>query len=175
MITAASPDHADKLYDLGASLVLDYHRASLWDVLPADSVHLVWDNYGADGTATLALPSLRAGGYYLSMAVGHFAPWQAGGSAASTINLPTLPPVSKPGVTASGLSQRSASIEEGLELMNTLMVDGKLKPIVGARFPLTDVPGAFAQSINGHTQGKIAIEVPRVEGWSPSSLAGFAA
>ena len=35
--------------------------------LPDDSVDVVYDNYGAEGTADKAMPKLRSGGVYLLM------------------------------------------------------------------------------------------------------------
>lgn len=39
----------------------------IFDALPDDSVDIVYDNYGADGTADKAMPKIRSGGVYLLM------------------------------------------------------------------------------------------------------------
>ena len=46
VVTSASPSHNSLLRSLGADLVVDYHRTTLWTALGADSVDVVWDNYG---------------------------------------------------------------------------------------------------------------------------------
>ena len=40
-------EHAEFLKGLGATDVVDYTVHSLWDVLPADSADVVYDNFGA--------------------------------------------------------------------------------------------------------------------------------
>ena len=52
---------------LGATFVTDYQKVDLFDALPANSVDVVYDNYGAEGTADKAMRALRPGGVYLLM------------------------------------------------------------------------------------------------------------
>ena len=54
---------------LGATFVTDYQKVDLFDALPANSVDVVYDNYGAEGTADKAMRALRPGGVYLLMPV----------------------------------------------------------------------------------------------------------
>merc|ERR1719272_367 len=65
IITASSSANAERLKSLGATDVIDYHTSKIWDVLPANSVDFVFDNFGAPGTADAAMDSLRAGGAFL--------------------------------------------------------------------------------------------------------------
>ena len=47
---------------IGADVVVDYHKQNLFDVLAENSVDVVYDNFGAKGTADRAMPKVRAGG-----------------------------------------------------------------------------------------------------------------
>lgn len=55
------------LKELGATLVIDYKKHDIFNVLASDSVDIVYDNYGAEGTADKAMASLRPGGVYLML------------------------------------------------------------------------------------------------------------
>ena len=50
---------------LGADLVVDFTKQSVWDVLPDDSVDVVYDNIGLPGNADSAMKALRVGGMCL--------------------------------------------------------------------------------------------------------------
>ena len=52
---------------LGATIVTDYKDKDIFDVLPDNSVDIVYDNYGAEGTADKAMRTIRPGGTYLLM------------------------------------------------------------------------------------------------------------
>ena len=177
--TAASPRHFALLRSLGASLVVDYRVGrGLWDVLPPRSVDVVFDNYGAEGTAALAAPALRGGGVYISMAVGHFSPWQARG-----VGVGILPPLAALGaalppppgtrtrddVTLRAIGDRAAHAPDVLRRMDVLVAAGALRAVVGSRYGLSQLAAAFAESIGGGGGGggKIGISVPLPRGWSP--------
>ena len=48
---------------------------------------------------------------------------------------------------------------EDLELLAALARDGKLKTIVDSRYPLARAGEAWARSIEGHSTGKVVVEV----------------
>ena len=48
---------------------------------------------------------------------------------------------------------------DDLNSLTRLIEEGKVKPIVTETFPLSDVAGAFASNMSGHTRGKIAVVV----------------
>eukprot|EP00937_MAST-01D_sp_MAST-1D-sp2_P000689 g689.t1 len=50
---------------LGATRVFDYKQGDLFDAIAEDSVDVVYDNYGGDGTPAKAMKALRRGGSYL--------------------------------------------------------------------------------------------------------------
>ena len=61
--TAASGDASIQFVrSLGATYVTDYKKVDIFDSLPGDSVDVVYDNYGAEGTADKAMRVLRSGG-----------------------------------------------------------------------------------------------------------------
>ena len=169
VFAAASADHFATIRSLGATPV-DYHTTSLWDALPPSSVDVVWDNLGAAGTAQAAARALKRNGLYLTLAVGHFASWQAAGTGIGT---PTLPADGVLVVDGKPIVARSPSVRDEatdsvriVALMNRLIDAGLMRPVVGKRYPLCDVAAALDESVNGHAAGKIAIDVPPVEGWS---------
>lgn len=169
VFAAASPAHFAMIRSLGATPV-DYHTTSLWEALPTSSVDLVWDNLGAAGTAQAAARVLKRGGLYLTLAVGHFATWQAAGTGIGT---PALPADGVLVVDGKPIVARSPSVREEatdsvriVAIMNRLIDAGLLRPVVGERYPLRRVAAALDASVNGHAAGKIAIHVPPVDGWS---------
>merc|ERR1712224_389076 len=114
IITAAGASHTDFLQNLGATDVIDYHKASLWDVLPADSVDIVYDNYGSAGTADAALPSIRSGGVFI------FLPGKGG----------AVSKHSKEGVKQIDYGLCDSSHHEDLDALKELVDEGHLKAVI---------------------------------------------
>jgi len=143
VITAASGDGIDFVKSLGADWVIDYTKQDLFDALPDNSVDIVYDNYGAKGTADKAMHAIRTGGVYLVMDTG-------GGG--------TISKHPKPGVTqiAFGLADLSDHTK-GLDVLKSLFETGKLKPHTQATFNLTGVTSAFNVDTSGKVLGKLAI------------------
>merc|ERR1719326_752643 len=71
VITAASGPGIDFVKSLGADVVIDYHQQKLSDALPADSVDIVFDNFGAKGTADEMMHAIRSGGAFVVLPGGH--------------------------------------------------------------------------------------------------------
>ena len=69
IFTSTTGEGIDFVKSLGADFVVDYTKGELFDtdVLPDNSVDIVYDNYGAEGTADKAMRVLRSGGVYLLM------------------------------------------------------------------------------------------------------------
>merc|ERR1712087_935307 len=61
----------DFVKGLGADVVVDYHKQDLADALADDSVDIVFDNFGAKGTADKMLRSIRKGGTFLVLMGGN--------------------------------------------------------------------------------------------------------
>jgi len=128
------------LKTLGADIVVNYHEHELFSTLASNSVDVVYDNYGASGTADKAMPGLKSTGVFV------FLPGKGGGLSKNP----------KQGVKQInfGIMLPSASL---LDEMLGFYQKGKLKAHVGNSYPLTNVSGAFAESSKGHVLGKLAI------------------
>ena len=144
--TACSPEHFDFVRAMGATDVIDYHSGSLWVALGNDTVDVVYDNYGAPGTADLAMPSLKsAGGVFL---------WLPGkGGAASTH--------AKPGVKQIDFGLCDSSRHEDLDALAEIADAGALAAHVERSFSLPEVASgaAFDASLAGHAVGKLGVAV----------------
>uniref|UniRef100_A0A7S1AM26 Enoyl reductase (ER) domain-containing protein n=1 Tax=Noctiluca scintillans TaxID=2966 RepID=A0A7S1AM26_NOCSC len=143
IITASSPENFDLLKGLGATDVVDYHTSTIWDLLPENSVDVVYDNYGAPGTADAAMPSLRSGGAYI------FLPGHDG-------NLSSNP---KEGVTQINFGLCDASNYEDLDALASFANQGKLKPVIGQTFALENIVQALNASFTGQAVGKVSITI----------------
>merc|ERR1711959_567825 len=71
VITAASGSGIDFVKSLGADVVIDYHKQKLSDALPTDSVDIVFDNFGAKGTADEMMHAIRSGGAFVVLPGGN--------------------------------------------------------------------------------------------------------
>jgi len=71
VITAASGPGIDFVKSLGADVVIDYHQQKLSDALSADSVDIVFDNFGAKGTADEMMHAIRSGGTFVVLPGGN--------------------------------------------------------------------------------------------------------
>jgi NADPH:quinone reductase-like Zn-dependent oxidoreductase len=139
IVAAASPRHWPLLKTLGADVVIDYHKHSLWEALPPDSVDVVFDNLGAPGTSERAMKSIRKGGVYILVSGG-------GGRLAPKDEV-------KPGVRQAFLSFDFDTRRILLEMVRT----GALRTIVQRRYPLEMAAEALRESEAGHVAGKLAI------------------
>lgn len=145
VITACGPSTQDYCRSLGADVVVDYTQGkqALWDAAGVDAVDAVYDNFGAPGTADLAMPSLKAGGVFL------FLP---GKNAA-----PSKQP--KAGVTQINFGLCDSKNYADLDALRELSDAGHLSAHVSQSFALEDVPRAFAASIAGGVVGKLGVKI----------------
>lgn len=141
--TAASPNHISALKSLGADLVVDYHKTTLWEALPENSVDVVYDNYGAPGTADLAMKVLKPGGVFI------FLPGKSG----------EISKHPKPGVRQINYGLCDSSKHEDLDFLAGLVDAGKLRAVVSETYDLEDYAQAFNASLTNHAFGKIGINV----------------
>lgn len=143
VITAASgEENIELVRRLGADVVVDYKVSDVFDATPADSVDIVFDNYGAKGEADKAMRVIRPGGTYLLL------PGGGGG---------TLSKHPKPGVTQVSFGYTNSSTHEQLDTLRGFFDEGKLAPHVFATFPLERAAEAFAMSKSGVVVGKVAV------------------
>jgi NADPH:quinone reductase-like Zn-dependent oxidoreductase len=48
---------------------------------------------------------------------------------------------------------------DDLNVLGALMVEGKVKPVIDRRYPLSEVPDAVSYLEEGHARGKVIIEI----------------
>lgn len=141
IIVGASASHTALLKSLGATDVIDYHTSTIWAELANNSVDVVYDNYGAPGTADAAMPSLRTGGSFI------FLPGKGG-------DLSKHP---KEGVKQMSFGIVDPSHYEDLDALKVIVDGGHLKAIIQKSFPLEEIVTALNMSFAGHTVGKIGV------------------
>jgi len=142
---------------LGATMVTDYKKIDIFDALPDDSVDIVYDNYGAEGTADKAMPKLREGGVYLLMPHGECFTSNKQGP-------PCLSAHPKPGVRQ--LNYRTGPDFDqyalfGLDALKGLAEAGQIRATVDRVFALEDIADAFAYSA-GSGQGGVGEHIGKI-------------
>jgi len=147
IVTSASPRNHQLLKDLGATHVVDYHESTIWETLDDDSVDVVYDNYGAAGTADAAMASFKSDGTFI------FLPGKGG-------DLSKQP---KEGVTQINYGLCNSSKHEELDELAALADAGKLRSVVPESYVLEDILQALTYSVGGHALGKIGINISSLE------------
>jgi NADPH:quinone reductase-like Zn-dependent oxidoreductase len=138
VIATASPSHDQLLRSLGADEVLDYHSVR-FEAKPKD-IDVIFNTVNAD-TGARSIPVLKPGGILVS--VGGSDPAQQ--CAAAHIRCAVTGPVT--GETLGELSE--------------LAEQGKLRVHIEQQFPLAEAAQALELNRQGHTGGKIILEVSR--------------
>jgi len=154
IITSSSASHFDLMKSLGATDVVDYHQGTIWDSLPENSVDIVYDNFGAPGTADAAMKVLRPGGVFV------YLPGKDGGKAKHP----------KDGVKQINYGLCDSSKHEDLDELKALADAGQLKAVIGQSFLLQDIAQAFVAIEKGHAVGKIGINISVVPPTVPTVL-----
>jgi len=152
IVTSASPRHHELLRSLGATDVLDYHEGTIWETLDDESVDVVFDNYGAAGTADAAMASLKS-----NKGVFIFLPGKGGAV--------SLHP--KEGVKQINYGLCDPSNHEELDELAALADGGKLRAVVPESHMLQDVVEALESSAAGHAVGKIGINITHLATTKP--------
>lgn len=144
---------------LGATYVTDYMKEDIFASLPDDSVDIVYDNYGAEGTADKAMRTIRPGGTYLLMPHGECFTKKIQGP-------PCLSAHPKSGVTqlnyVTGPDFDTHALQ-ALDELASLFTAGKLSAHVDRVFGLDNAAQAFNYSAGpgeggvGEHIGKISI------------------
>ena len=143
IITACSAQHIDFVRSLGATKVVDYTKSSIWAHIPANSLDVVYDNYGAPGTADKALEKIRKGGSFI------FLPGRGG----------ALSPKRKPGVRQVNFHVTNSARYQDLDVLRRFVEEGKLEPRIEEVFPLSSVRSALQRMKEGHVAGKFVIDI----------------
>jgi len=143
IITSSSPRNADLLRSLGATHVVDYHQNTIWDILDDDSVDIVYDNFGAPGTADAAMRSLRSNGEFILL------PGKGGAISENP----------KKGVVQLDFGLCDASNYEDLDQIKDLVDAGLLRAVVPESHTLENIQDVLQSSVAGHAVGKIGINI----------------
>lgn len=143
IITSSSPRNADLLRSLGATVVVDYHKGTIWDFLEDDSVDVVYDNFGSPGTADAAMASLKRNGEFI------YLPGKGGAISENP----------KKGVRQLNYGLCDPSNYEDLDQLRDLIDAGMLRAVVPESHMLEDIQDVLQSSFSGHALGKIGINI----------------
>eukprot|EP00945_MAST-04E_sp_MAST-4E-sp1_P008507 g8507.t1 len=141
--TATSGPNVDFVESCGATDVVNYKEQSLWDAIPDNSLDVVYDNFGAPGTADKAMQKIKKGGVFI------FLPGKGG----------ALSKHPKPGVKQINYGLCDSSKYEGLDELKLLVEERQLRPHLDQIFPLADIVGAFNASYHGKVVGKLGVKI----------------
>ncbi len=147
--TCAAPEHVAyvaALLDATTDSVVDFTTASVFDGVPDGSVDVVYDNYGANGTAAVAMRALRPGGWYVFLA----------GKDGGLCEPPACMP--KDGVHQISL-WTDASGHDDLEAIAAIADAHGLTVNLDSSFALEDAAQAMSRSMTGEVLGKVAIAI----------------
>lgn len=133
---------------LGANSVVDYQiQSNVFAGIPDNSLDVVYDNFGAPGTADHAMAALKPGGTFI------FLPGNGG----------AISPAPKKGVRQIDFGDVDPGNYTDLDALSALVENGKLFPHVQATFSIDgEIPAAFNLSMKGAVQGKIGVLIPAV-------------
>jgi len=143
IITSASSRNADLLRRLGATHIVDYHESTIWDILEDDSVDIIYDNFGAPGTADAAMRSMRSNGEFI------FLPGKGGAVSENP----------KKGVVQLDFGLCDSSNHEDLDQLKDLVDAGLLRAVVPESHTLNNIQDVLQSSVAGHAVGKIGINI----------------
>lgn len=155
VVTAGSPSSFSFLRALGADTIVDYYKQDLFDFLPDDSVDVVYDNYGTEGTGDRAMHAIRKGGAYLMLPHGgcylnksQAYPCTAANpkDGVANINVITDDWFSDPAKALTSLDELKGFFEAG-----------RIQTRVMQEFALRETREAYVAVAEGHVHGKVAV------------------
>jgi NADPH:quinone reductase-like Zn-dependent oxidoreductase len=142
VVTAATGDGIEFARALGADVVVDYERASVYDAVADRSLRAVLSNHKSNTTAARAMPKLAAGGVYVTLdedTVAH-------------------PP---PGVTCVSYDMfdpaEVARWPAYLDALGDFLADGTLQMHVQRSFGFEEAAEALGVMAQGHVRSKLAV------------------
>lgn len=86
-----------------------------------------------------------------------------GGSAAQTIQSLFLGPIMSKTDGQKMTSVYQKANQKDLRIIRDLLEDGRIKPVIDARYPLSETPEAFRYFGRGHARGKVIINIMEKE------------
>lgn len=142
---------------LGATYVTDYKQVDLFETLADNSVDIVYDNYGAEGTADKAMHAIRPGGAYLLLPHGEC-------FVSKSQAPPCLSTNPKPGVRQLNYATGPDFADHALEALDELaclIAAGSVRATVDRSFSLDDAARAFNYSA-GNGEGGVSEHVGKI-------------
>jgi NADPH:quinone reductase-like Zn-dependent oxidoreductase len=143
VISVTSAENIPFVKECGADKVYDYTKGDVWSQLPADSLDVVYDNYGASGTADKAMPKIRTGGVFI------FLPGKGGGESKNP----------KKGVRQINFGLCDSSSYKDLDVLSGFISKNQVRPHIQQVFPLEQIKLAFNTSMAGQVVGKLAVQI----------------
>ncbi|CAK9071986.1 unnamed protein product [Durusdinium trenchii] len=146
IITTCSETHVDFVRQLGADQVIDYHKQNYYDVLLPESVDVVYDCVGLNGTGDHAFNIIKKHGSFVTLLQG------AKASISTRLQRPDVHEYAPNCVGTCSQHQR-------IDTVASFVKEGKLTVHIDQVFGLEDIVKAFNQSLAGHTTGKVALQI----------------
>jgi NADPH2:quinone reductase len=156
LAAASSPEKLELCRQRGAAATVDYDREDLKArirELTGDSARLVLDPVGGPYSEP-ALRGLARGGTFITL-----------GYAAGTIPAIPLNLVLLKGITIRGMEirtfmdDRPDDAARDIQELSQMFAAGRIRPYIGARFPLAETPAALRHVAERKVLGKVVIEV----------------
>ncbi len=156
LAAASSPEKLDLCRRRGAQATVDYEREDLKSrirELTGDSARVIIDPVGGPYSEP-ALRGLARGGTFITL-----------GYAAGTIPAIPLNLVLLKGISVRGMEIRTFMGDHPEEAardmaeLSQMFADGRIRPYIGARFPLAETPAALRYMAERKVLGKVVIDV----------------
>jgi NADPH:quinone reductase len=156
LAAASSPDKLRLCRERGAQATVDYDNEDLKmriRELTGDSARLVLDPVGGS-YAEPALRGLARGGTFITLG------YAAGAIPAIPLNLVLLKDITVRGMEIrTFMGDYPAQCARDLTELSQLFVEGKVRPYIGARFPLAETAAALRYVADRKVLGKVIIDV----------------
>jgi NADPH2:quinone reductase len=156
LAAASSPDKLQLCRERGAQATVDYDTEDLKlriRELTGDSARVVLDPVGGS-YAEPALRGLARGGTFITLG------YAAGAIPAIPLNLVLLKDITVRGMEIrTFMGDYPAQCARDLTELSQLFADGKVRPYIGARFPLAETAAALRYVADRKVLGKVIIDV----------------
>jgi NADPH:quinone reductase-like Zn-dependent oxidoreductase len=147
VVTAAGHDDGVAFVkSLGADVVVDYHKGSVYDAVANRSVDLIFDNVGQPAELDKAMTKLKSpGGFFISIT-------------SATWNGSSNPP---PGVRQMGYNVwaplERKTLADKLDILSSFIDSGKVRVHVNRTYGFDHIKDAYNQYQQGHILSRIGV------------------
>jgi NADPH2:quinone reductase len=156
LAAASSPEKLEVCRQRGAEATVDYEREDLKSAirdLTDGGARVVIDPVGGPYSQP-ALRALRRGGTFVTLG------YAAGDIPAIPLNLVLLKDITVRGMEIRTFTgDHPADAARDLQELTQMFSDGRIRPYIGARYPLSDTAAALRQVADRKALGKVVIEV----------------